>query len=656
MTNITKCPECGSRVLVKDSKYGKFLGCEKWKPNKNGCNWTGKINSLKQQKTTNNTNSEQGVIQEKPQISTTWSDKVYRNAWSTEYHEIGSCPSFIQSFVSVSNAKIQKIISQSYFLFKSPNIKDRRKTEESDFISAILLKILQRGRVPSSTLELESKIIEKYNLDSVINKNKDPSDTTYKLHSQTSKSINNKSTIYSFTQRDELIIDEEFNHCREKRSLFDDASEIDFLKKWVPKNLGNQAQNWFIPQASLDRIIQSYEDDRSIKADRRVDFLFLHPNCKKTLAIEIDGQQHSSAQNIDQERDDSLAQCGIQVIRVATSELKNGSGPNLDIIKNYCKDIFDDNLTKEEKIISNIIHDSSFCSKVQFSIVKALKYGWLEDQKVWKIQIRGLDSIVVSAVIDIIKMLSSLNRIYKIALSPKSVIILCDKKEIYIDENFKVIKKFKSSTENESNLIIEVQKNKSSLHAITGEANPDSADIIIRSAFLPVPLELDNVISSGISRRHVGENILEQDLTLFLNHIFRKNKFREGQFISIANVIRQKDSVILLPTGAGKSLIYQLAGLLMPGVTIVIDPIIALIEDQVEGLSAYGVDRAAGISSSISKNQMDILLGEFKRAQYHFIFLSPERLQSPKFRKNLGQLTQSSIVNLVAIDEAHCVS
>lgn len=114
--------------------------------------------------------------------------------------------------------------------------------------------------------------------------------------------------------------------------------------------------------------------------------------------------------------------------------------------------------------------------------------------------------------------------------------------------------------------------------------------------------------------------------------------------------------MVLLPTGAGKSIIYQLAGLLMPGLTLVVDPINALIEDQVEGLHAYGIDRAVPITGDIDRVERERLLWRVERGEYLFVLHSPERLQSPQFRSALRALAESSLVNLAVIDEAHCVS
>ena len=148
---------------------------------------------------------------------------------------------------------------------------------------------------------------------------------------------------------------------------------------------------------------------------------------------------------------------------------------------------------------------------------------------------------------------------------------------------------------------------------------------------------------------------VEDLLASFVRDFFRKRALRKGQGPILRSVLSQKSTVGLLPTSAGKSLCYQLASLLTPGTTIIVDPLVALMEDQVQTLNdQYGIDRVLSWHAAARLNEKDI--GRFLRENI-MIFLSPERLQRPGFRSAMRSLNAADIyVNYAVIDEAHCVS
>ena len=149
-----------------------------------------------------------------------------------------------------------------------------------------------------------------------------------------------------------------------------------------------------------------------------------------------------------------------------------------------------------------------------------------------------------------------------------------------------------------------------------------------------------------------------QPLTFFLQHIFRKKAFRPRQCEAIWRTLTQHDSLVLLPTGAGKSIIYQLASLLTHGVTLVVDPTVALIDDQIEGLRRYGIDRALGIHSqkNLKPKELEKRLELIAQGEVQFLIHTPERMHIPSYQDALKKMKETTVVNLVVVDEAHCVS
>jgi len=127
--------------------------------------------------------------------------------------------------------------------------------------------------------------------------------------------------------------------------------------------------------------------------------------------------------------------------------------------------------------------------------------------------------------------------------------------------------------------------------------------------------------------------------------------FRDKQEEIIESVILGKDTLALLPTGGGKSLCFQVPAIQMEGICLVISPLIALMQDQVDNLKKRGIN-AIAINSSMSKRQIDVALDNAIYGDTKFIYTSPERLKSHLFLARLEQMN----INLIAVDEAHCIS
>lgn len=145
-------------------------------------------------------------------------------------------------------------------------------------------------------------------------------------------------------------------------------------------------------------------------------------------------------------------------------------------------------------------------------------------------------------------------------------------------------------------------------------------------------------------------------LVHFLKALFRKREFRPGQLPIVERVLRREDVIGLLPTGAGKSITFQLPALLSPGLTLVIDPIKSLMQDQADNLAALGVTDAIQINSDTGAKEREGIEWQFSRGEFRLVFISPERLQIKDFRDRLRATAGARPVAQVVIDEAHCVS
>ena len=136
-----------------------------------------------------------------------------------------------------------------------------------------------------------------------------------------------------------------------------------------------------------------------------------------------------------------------------------------------------------------------------------------------------------------------------------------------------------------------------------------------------------------------------------LSKYFGYDGFRDAQEKVIESILNKKDTVAIMPTGAGKSICYQIPALILEGVTIVISPLISLMKDQVDSLKEMGI-KATFINSSLNNLEMQERIFNAQEGMYDLIYIAPERLESEIFCNSLNKLD----ISLIAVDEAHCVS
>lgn len=149
----------------------------------------------------------------------------------------------------------------------------------------------------------------------------------------------------------------------------------------------------------------------------------------------------------------------------------------------------------------------------------------------------------------------------------------------------------------------------------------------------------------------IGAHSAEQTPLSVLQTLFGYNHFHPGQEEIIQHILSGNDALILMPTGGGKSLCYQIPSILSPGVGIVISPLIALMQDQVEALGQIGV-RAKFLNSTLSASQAAAVEKQLINNQIDLLYVAPEKLLTDRFMELLSQAR----ISLFAIDEAHCVS
>lgn len=144
---------------------------------------------------------------------------------------------------------------------------------------------------------------------------------------------------------------------------------------------------------------------------------------------------------------------------------------------------------------------------------------------------------------------------------------------------------------------------------------------------------------------------MNQQALEILKKYFGYDTFRAGQESIITTILSGRDCFAVMPTGAGKSICYQVPGLILPGITLVISPLISLMQDQVKALNEAGV-HAAYINSSLSEAQISKALFYAEQGRYKMIYVAPERLES----RNFLQFAVHAEISMLTVDEAHCIS
>lgn len=444
---------------------------------------------------------------------------------------------------------------------------------------------------------------------------------------------------------DSAIVSKEIIACfdrkREVLPWLDSEEEKIFYSELLPLLMGDNYQRFVMPQVEIASLLMR-SDSLSTTGEQRVDFVIFHPQIDVHIVVEIDGPQHNSS---DDKRDQILQVNGYFVLRIPTSEVRERKGPKLDELRSMLLVIYDeyvDNALKPIGKVTKFAYSLRIAHQIQVVILQAIQIGLLDIAHAdsWSI-ITDLDhlglfdegeslTIVRGAVEDFLELMNHVCTLYSCEIISGS--------PHYSLSSGSIQDKFKH------NIGI----------SFAAKLHTGSSIFHVQPIYLPFHLAHQSFPSSILGKI---EEFQTEDLEYFLQYIFRKSSFWEGQVDGIARALKCQDALVLLPPGAGKSLVYQLASMLLPGVTIVIDPLISLMDDQIDNLSLVGIDRCIAITSQMEDvaNRVQAML-LFGQGEYIFAFISPERFQIIDFRNSIRALTIHTPFSLIVVDEAHCVS
>ena len=487
-----------------------------------------------------------------------------------------------------------------------------------------------------------------------------------------------------------VCVEPRLAHTPSQLSLCDSDFERDFLRTILPSIIGPHAGQLLELQRPLDSIVMNDQHK-----EQRVDFACEFPvrgRGTSGLVIEIDGSQHDEEPQVilDKERDKDVREAGWDTVRIETREFSDIPASKITQLKaffqgryaqvaseNYHEPFWEDPLLRR---VFQLVLVPLAVARIQKTLVQLIHSGVLSlDASVWKIAVFERD-VPCSwlAVQDLLQLVRNLLALQGRDFAPKVEL------RAYCSEEFTDAELSRL----DNPLQFQYQRQVAGFRG-DREIETFNADVLLdvgvlqRSRLTEIePLFKERVARNAVTAvirsvhcvsanrcvacakpvaYHVDseEEKKRESLRYFLRYLFRKEQFREGQENILERALARKDVIGLLPTGAGKSLCYQLSALLQPGITLVIDPIKSLMHDQDDHLKEAGIDTTTFIDSSLKKGERPKRIKRFQDGEFQFTFVSPERLMIQEFRDALTKMgtgTNPKWFSYCVIDEAHCVS
>jgi ATP-dependent DNA helicase RecQ len=467
------------------------------------------------------------------------------------------------------------------------------------------------------------------------------------------------------------------------------GSETEYrIFKHVLEPAFGPAIGWVELQRPLATIIDDDAAQGSLSSVERVDFAFeleADGSDPMRLIVEVDGPQHLQAVQFhtDRSRDDLSRKAGWPTVRVRVSDpacakrdaeglrhtieqLIKGS-PFLTSLRNTSA--LDEDAPLPAVLLTRWPHA---IQRTQLALLNALINGRLRfDQETWDIGVIERDARCAGlAIADLLAWLRHLGSLYGTPHLPAVRVTTYNATGVNIDpveagvperEPFSLDVFHRTEPDDshsQHDLLVDVAVRAFPLHRYRDDPyerliQQSHAGTIVRTA--PRSTGAESIKwPPAIAVQNVEEK--NESLRFVLQQVFRKKDFREGQLAIIHRALNRQSTIGLLPTGAGKSLTFQLPALISPGMTIVIDPIKSLMQDQVDNLRAIGIHTAAVINSDRVAKERDRDARLMGNGDRRFVFIAPERLQIETFRNEMRRACSRFPTAYFVIDEAHCVS
>lgn len=611
MSNAPRCPRCGSVMVLRRARRGPNAGQEFW-----GCSRYPACTETRELDAAEPSDSASTTAHEPPLAVTLRPPRLFpvdvhaaarQSGWQCRFFQACALPAVFVETLHMADVDRAVVRAAAQWRLDFPPPRAVNPPGADHTVLSVAESILTRGTVP-----LCSRVVEKALM-------------LGQCHPPTASELTAALRRLAAAPS-----------CRLRPLQFQSDEErrvFKLLLSWVQ----TEAPGWsLIPQVNLASLNPQLD-----KAGRERGDLLLVPAdpTHAPILVEVDGAQHSSHGEVDRARDRALEAAGVRVVRVPAAEARAGRGRAIEALRTLLRASAVQ--LEPETALSTVVRWAKFIHQLQLTLLMAMGGGWLRLGQAWDIAVvlpaalrndPRAATLVSLATKELQKLLRRIARLYSQPFEVPKLRVRVVDPDTGVGSTAGV-------------LIGPADGDVDSLPA--ADATFLISDIVFLRDMRVAPHPTPPAELQAPDRKVVR---------WFLQYIFRKPDFWEGQWETIQRCLRGRDSVVLLPTGGGKSIAFQLAALLLPGRCVVVDPIISLIEDQIDNLAAVGIDRCVGITRELSTEERERALAAFGSGHYLFCYVAPERFQIQSFRDALRTLTTHTPVSLVAIDEAHCVS
>jgi len=550
----------------------------------------------------------------------------------------------LSSFSSNHLKRIFRLRSAFAFEYSNDSPTAPMSSHEGSMISALLMKYAQRGLPAPCSLLVERHILKNAADAHVLQFTERTEKGAFQF--QCTPEIDDLENILLSALFQELLVDDNtLSGVFEKYKTLCTPSEWALFDRIIATLPDKRLGLFIVPQREMRSLLGVCEHPAD-RVDFAIELPFINKNLWLKLIIELDDDSHKEKTHQDAERDKALESKGWTVLRF---NLKEPQQWDLLIqkIRNMVLETVPDSILQAAANLRNLPdrQRQAIISLVSLPIAEAqltaaitflIRKNAQPHLRIADPQNLGLE-IVVKSIKGTMEAFSRLHGIFSLPL-PEFV--------GQDTENADII--FYGSPSKEAWDSLKKAKTFVVIPTVTSKSYNEPI-------FPAKPRPVD---FSTVQRNEEIRNSLE----FFLQNIFRKVSFREGQIAIIERALTLSPVVGLLPTAAGKSLCYQIASFMQPGYTLIIDPLRSLIQDQQESLEIMGIHRVIGIMSGKEATEADDRRSReesylaIRRGEYQFVFIAPERLQIPAFRRHISAMAVDVPVNYCVVDEAHCVS